>query len=120
MGVLNSFKQLRNRINNRKKFEANYYKKEKMRNNLDDPAKMWKTSKEIMQWKSPGSPTQIEVENQLITSSKSIAEQMNLFFIEKVNKLRAAMEDKPHNLSICRKIMAKKTLKTWSKFCNSL
>ena len=84
------FKKLRNTVNNRKKYEEKInYKKEKMVSSLYDPAKMWRASKEVMEWRSVGSPSRIEVDNCLITSARSIAEHMNNFFIEKVRKIKS-------------------------------
>ena len=46
-----------------------------------------------MGWKSSGTPTQIKVDNELITSPKKIAQKMNEYFLEKVSKIRASMPD---------------------------
>ena len=105
------YRNYRNKINNKKKFEERNYKKEKMLQNIDDPAKMWRTSKEFMNWKSTGTPTQLEVNNVLLTSAGSIAELMNNFFIEKVNLIRAGMRNVAANFSSCRDIMQNKQCK---------
>ena len=99
------FKKLRNTVNNRKKYEEINYKKEKMVSSLDDPAKMWRASKEVMEWRSVGSPSRIEVDNCLITSARSIAEHMNNFFIEKVRKIKSGMQTLTLSLNSCKLIM---------------
>ena len=102
------YKNYRNKINSKKKFEERNYKREKMLQNIDDPAKMWRTSKEFMNWKSTGIPTQLEVNNVLITSAGSIADLMNNFFIDKVNLIRAGKRNVAANFSSCVEIMQNK------------
>ena len=97
----------RNKINNRKKFEENHYKKESIYKDIDNPANMWRTSKKFMNWKSTGIPTQIEV-GKLVTSARQIAELMNNFFIEKVMVIRAGMREVDTNFSHCTGIMENK------------
>ena len=98
-------KRLRNRVNNLKRQDGINFNKEKILKNIEDPAKMWKASKEIMDWKSASSPTLIEVNNVLITRACEIAQFMNEFFINKVNKIRAEMRCLIPNLIGCRKII---------------
>ena len=76
------FKKLRNKANNLKKQDLIKFNKEKILKNLEDPAKMWKTSKEIMDWKSASSPSMIEVNNVLISKASEIAQLMNEFFYQ--------------------------------------
>ena len=52
-----------------------------MENNLDNSGKMWKASKQIMNWNTDGSPTQLEINNKLITCAKNVAEHMNEFLL---------------------------------------
>ena len=59
------FKRLRNKINNLKGLEEDAYKREKIEEIKDDSAKVWKTTKSFMKWKTPGAPTQLE-ENGLL------------------------------------------------------
>ena len=78
------YKKFRNQINNRKKGEESRYKSGKMAENLDLPEIVWKNAKAFMGWKSSGTPHQIKVNNQLVTSAKRIAQLMNEYVIEKV------------------------------------
>ena len=102
------YKKLRNKINNRKGFEETNYKRDKILQDIDDPAKVWGTTKAFMNWKSPGTPSQIEVNNQLITSAREIAKLMNQFFIDKVRLIRAGMGHVVTNLAQCKSIMENK------------
>ena len=102
------YKTFRNTVNNRKKVEEKLFKTEKICENLDSATKTWKTAKMFMNWKTTGTPHQIEVGGRLITKAKLIATYMNEFFIEKVQIIRAAMVETLENLSICRKIMKNK------------
>ena len=79
-----------------------------MLQNLDDPARMWKASKEVMEWRSAGSPNQIEVEGKLLTSAQSVAECMNQFFIEKVRTIRSSMTLLAPNFDSCKLTMKDK------------
>ena len=59
-----------NHINNSKKNEEKMYKSDKMAENNDSPEIVWKNAKAFMGWTSTGTPHQIMVDNQLITSAK--------------------------------------------------
>ena len=100
-----AFKKLRNRINNRKKQEEKNYKSSKISENLDSPSKVWSTAKSFMGWKSTGTPSQLEINNNLVTKAYKIAELMNNFFIDKVLTIRNGLEQIPTNLSECIKLM---------------
>ena len=54
------FKKLRNKVNNRIKFEEKKYKIEKINDSLETPAKTWITAKGFMNWTSnPCTPLQL-------------------------------------------------------------
>ena len=102
------YKKLRNKINNKKRFEERDYKREKIEENIDDPAKVWNTTKRFMNWKSTGTPSQLEVNHQLVTSAKLIAGLMNQFFVDKVRLIRNGMGQVVTNLGHCMEIMTNK------------
>ena len=64
-------------INNRRKNEERNYKSEKITETSGSPDIVWKNAKEFMGWKNTGTPTQLKLTNQLITSAKKIAHLMN-------------------------------------------
>ena len=107
----NEYKKVRNKINNKKRFEEANYKREVIIKDIDDPAKVWGSTKRFMNWKTQGTPTQIVVDNQLITSARLIAELMNQFFMNKVMLIRAGMGQVVTNLAHCLKIMEGKECK---------
>ena len=83
------YKQLRNKVDNSRKFEEKNFKSGKISQSLDSPADTWKTAKEFMDWEdSGGPPSQLSVNNMLITKASLIATAMNQFFIEKVQTIR--------------------------------
>ena len=86
------YKKLRNRINNFKGSEENEYKKEKIQDNIEDSAKVWKITKQFMDWKTTGTPIQLGENDKLITSARSISQIMNNYFIEKVGAGHEAQE----------------------------
>ena len=51
-----SFKKIRNKVNNRTKYEEKHFKVEKMSESLDSPEKTWRTAKSFMDWKQTGGP----------------------------------------------------------------
>ena len=102
------FKLYRNRINNRKKSEENRYKSEKILEVADSPDLVWKNAKNFMGWKSQGTPTQLKVGNELITSAKRIANVMNIFFLNKVETIRQGILSTCFNLSKVNSIMVNK------------
>ena len=50
------FKSIRNRINNRRKYEEKHYKSEKLDASLDSTADTWKVAKSFMSWSSTSGP----------------------------------------------------------------
>ena len=105
------YKKLRNKINNVKVSEEVNFKREKIEENKNDSAKVWKCTKTFMNWKSTGTPSQIESSNRLVTSAREIAELMNEFFIDKVKLIRAGMAKVVTNMASCIQIMADKRCK---------
>ena len=103
------FKQLRNRINNVKKNEEHRYKSSKILQDLDSPAKTWSTAKNFMEWKTTGTPKQLEINSCLITKASQIAKHMNEFFLGKVHNIRRNLNRGAENLSMCLNIMQGKT-----------
>ena len=103
------FKQLRNKINNKTRNEEHTFIKEKISTSLDSPSATWSTAKTFMDWKSTGTPHQLEVNNVLETKACRIAKLMNEFFIEKVRTIRDSMAAAPENLSQCLKLMVGKS-----------
>ena len=102
------YKKFRNTINNRKKSEEILYKTGKITENLDCASKTWKTAKTFMDWKTTGTPHQIEVNGRLVTRALEIATHMNEFFIDKVRKIRETMLETAENFTTCVRIMSNK------------
>ena len=102
------YKLYRNRINNRKKTEENSYKSEKISEVADRPDLVWRSAKNFMGWKSQGTPSQLRVGNELVTSAKKIADIMNNFFIDKVETIRQGIPSTRFDLNKVNSIMANK------------
>ena len=102
------YKYYRNRINDRKKDEEKLFKSEKITENLHSAEQTWKTAKLFMNWKSQGSPSQLEINGKLETKFHNIAKNVNEFFTTKVNTVRESIEDIPPNFSTCQDIMSEK------------
>ena len=109
-----NYKNLRNKINNKLKYEENEYKKKIMQKSLESPSDCWKNAKKFMNWKSDsGPPSQLSIDGILVSKASLIASQLNHFFIRKVNDIREALVSVPNNLSKCYTIMRGKKCKLW-------
>ena len=105
-----NFKQVRNLVNNRKKFEEKNFKTEKITKSLDSPAKMWSTAKSFMNWnKAGGPPVQLNIGGRLVTKAAVIAHEMNNFFIEKVKNVRNEIPFLTNTFSKCKERMQGKS-----------
>ena len=105
-----NFITIRNKVNNRKKFEEEHFKSDKIKNSLDSPTNSWSTAKSFMNWKSSGGPpSQLNVDGELMKKASLIAQKMNEFFIEKVRKIREGILFLPNTFEKCREIMENKT-----------
>ena len=82
------YKKLRNSLSNRTGQEEIKYKKKKVNSCMENPSMVWSLAKSYMNWRSPGPPSQLEVDIDkkltLITKAKDLAKVMNEFFISKV------------------------------------
>ena len=91
------FKKLRNKINNKKKYEEKNFKSQKVEQSLDSPANIWSTAKSFMDWEdSGGPPTQLKVDNKIITKAGCIATIMYKLFIQKVTKIIESIQFRPN------------------------
>ena len=75
-----NYKLYINKINNRKKNEEKSFKSEKITENLDSVEQTWKTAKVFMDWKTSGTPAQLEINGELVSKASKIAKHMNEFF----------------------------------------
>ena len=79
------YKKMRNKINNRTRQEEINFKKNKVQECQDNPSRSWGLANKIMDWSSPGPPTQLEVEADnkitLYRKARDLANIMNEFFI---------------------------------------
>ena len=98
-----NYKKYRNEINNKKKREEILFKSEKMQQAMNSPDTLWKTAKGFMGWKSTGSPTQLQIDNKLVTSAHEMAQAMNTFFVGKIDNIRATLPTVTLNtIKICK------------------
>ena len=104
------YKHVRNTINNRKKFEEDHFKSEKIISSMDSPANTWKTAKSFMNWENAGGPpSQLSIDGKLVTKASLIATEMNLFFMDKVKTIRNGIMYLPNLFEKCREVMQDKT-----------
>ena len=83
-----------------------------MTQSLDSPANTWRTAKSFMDWKQTGGPPhQLRIGNKLITKASLIASEMNIFFIQKVAKIREGIAFLANLFPKCKEIMQHKNCK---------
>ena len=82
------FKSLRNRINNRLKFEERSWQKTKIEQCGEDSKSVWKNVKGILNWKSSGSPNQLFYKGSLVTKPQQLADAQNEYFVDKITTIR--------------------------------
>ena len=100
------FKKLRNKINNKLKYEERNYKMQKFSNSLSSSSDCWKTAKEFMSWKySGGPPRQLLDGGILVTKAATMATKMNEFFIKKVQDIRSGIPFLPSKFDKCYALM---------------
>ena len=106
------YKKLRNRVNNRLKFEEQKFKQDKMKENLGSPSKCWATAKCFMNWNSSsGPPRQLSIDGKLISKASIMASKINSFFLNKVETIQRGIQSVPISLSSCLRIMKGKQCK---------
>ena len=105
------YKKYRNKVNNKKKGEEIAYKSERFKEIQDSSDLVWRTAKSFMGWKGSGTPTQLQVNHELVTSPRKIAQYMNEYFLEKVSKIRTSMPPSEMNTSKIQSMMVDKNSK---------
>ena len=86
-----TYKQLRNKVNNRFKDEEYKGKRQALEECGENSAKIWKKVKSILNWCTSGSPNKLFYEGKLQTKSQDIADSQNDYFVGKVNQIRSKM-----------------------------
>ena len=109
-----SYKTLRNKINNKLKYEENRYKQGQIKSTMNSPSDCWSMAKSFMNWNdSSGPPTQLLVNGQLLSKPAQLANEMNSFFMEKIKNIRKDMPSLSNTFSECYHIMRGKSSKLW-------
>ena len=124
------YKKLRNKINNRLKYEEKKWQSVKLSEIGSNSAKTWKTLKGILGWKSSGPPSKLFYKGSLHTKAIDIANSQNEFFVEKINNIKAELPPAQIDpLGLLRKLMKNRkctfqmksvTLEDVEKIINSL
>ena len=91
------YKKIRNKINNKLKYEEKCWQRRKLEQCNGDSKSSWKTVKSILNWKSFGGPSQLFYKGQIKTKSKEIADSQNECFIKKVNDIRKNLPPQTNN-----------------------
>ena len=82
------YKSLRNKVINRQRIEEKSGKKARLDQCSSDASRMWKEVRNILNWGSTGSPTQLSFNGHFLTKPQDIANAQNQFFINKVKNIK--------------------------------
>ena len=85
------YKSLRNKINNRLKYEERSWQKFKLQECEGSPSKSWKNVKSILNWNTSGSPSQLFYQGRLVNKPQELADVQNQYFVDKINLLRQGL-----------------------------
>ena len=81
------YKILRNKINNRLKYEEKYFQRKKLQECNNSSLKSWKTMKNILNWHSSGAPNRLFYYGKIRTKSQDKADKIHILLI-KFNRLK--------------------------------
>ena len=82
------FKNIRNQINNRLKYEERNWQRMKIDSCGADSSKVWQSVKGILNWNSSGSPTQLFYNGSLVNKPQDVADAQNQFFLDKITMIK--------------------------------
>ena len=101
---------VRNKVNNRLKFEEISWQRKKISDCGQDSSKVWKNIRGILNYKNSGSPHQLFYKGSFVVKPQEVAEAQNNFFLNKIRKIRQDMPPPvTEPLSVVRSIMAGRT-----------
>ena len=102
----NQYKSLRNITKSRMKQEKKFWEKCKLDSNQHNPSNLWQNIKGLLNWNNSGPPSQLFYLGRMITSPAALATTMNIFFMDKVTRLRnSIVESKTNPLTKLRESM---------------
>ena len=87
------YKNLRNTVNSKKKWEKKIWEQKKLDCSEHNPSTIWKNVKGWLKWGKSGPPQQLFHNGNLVNSPAGLAGTMNMFFINKVKLLRSSIPD---------------------------
>ena len=104
------FKNLRNSVTNQIKKEKKNWQQRKLEMASNNPPALWNNVKTWLSWGDNGPPSKIQDNGKLITKPVEVAEHMNHFFMNKVERLNSKIPTS--NDDPCKKLkeMMKETV----------
>ena len=88
-----AFRALRNQVTKKCREDKKKWEKEKLDPNDNTTTDVWKTVKGWLGWGTSGTPTQLFWEGRLVTSPRGLCTTMNRFVLDKIIRLRPAVEE---------------------------
>ena len=106
------YKSLRNSANSKMRAEKKAWERKRLDHVENNSSNIWKNMKTWLNWKVSGPSTQLFYNRETIRSPAGLADTMNSFFVQKVQRLRGGIPDSPHDpLSKLREVMRERECK---------
>ena len=86
--VWRAYKSLRNKIANKLRFEERNWLKSRLEFCAGKSGKMWNNVKNILNWRSIGSPSKLFYKGHLWSKPQDVATVQNEFFLKKIEEIR--------------------------------
>ena len=104
------YRNLRNTVTARMRSEKASWEKQRLDHTQNSSTDLWKSIKGWLNWKSAGPPSQLFSDGELINTPEGLATTMNMFFINKVERLRQGIPNSNTDpLHVLRESMSERT-----------
>ena len=104
------YRNLRNKVTARMRSEKASWEKQRLDHTQNSSTDLWKSIKGWLNWKSAGPPSQLFSDGELINTPEGLATTMNMFFINKVERLRQGIPNSNTDpLHVLRESMSERT-----------
>ena len=105
-----NYKTVRNKVNNRLKFEETSWQRKKLSECGEDSSRVWRNVKGILNYGSSGSPRQLFHNGSFIGKPQEVAEAQNEYFLNKIRQIRNEMSPPVTDpLSVLRSLLKGRT-----------
>ena len=108
--VYEFYKKARNEVSTKLKTAKGDYYRSKFNENSEDSKTLWSTAYQVLAKNRSDFPSQMLFGSTLLSKPIAIAEAMNLFFVDKISKLKDVPKNNGEPLTELKRFLAKKKL----------